>query len=283
MKIKITADSTCDLSPELVEKYSVGIMPLTVVLGDKNYLDGLNITPQDIFDYVAKTGKLPKTSAPAVEEYNEFFKKSLEGYDALIHFNISTKASASYNNACTSAKEFGGKVFVVDSAALSTGQGLLVLKACDLAAAGLKAGEIVKTVEELKTHVNTSFVPDALDYLHKGGRCSLASLMGAKILKLHPMISMKDGQMYAKKKYMGGLERCLKNYLKDLAEEYHYYDKTRCFITHSCCEKEVVDKVKEQVKELFDFNEILETYAGSVVTAHCGKNTLGLLFIYEKK
>lgn len=283
MKIKITADSTCDLSQELVERYSVGILPLTVILGDKNHLDGVDITPHDIFAYVAKTGELPKTSAPAVEEYAEFFKKNLKGHDAVIHFNISSKASASYNNACAAAKEFDKKVFVVDSKALSTGQGLLVLKACDLAAEGLAPDKIVERIEELKTHVNTSFVPDALNYLHKGGRCSLAALMGAKILKLHPMISMNDGQMYAKKKYMGGLERCLKNYIKDLQEEYPHYDNTRCFITHSCCEKEVVDNVKEQVKDAFDFKEVLETTAGSVVTAHCGKNTLGVLFIYEKK
>lgn len=283
MKIKITADSTCDLSLQLVEKYSVGIMPLTVTLGDKNLLDGVEIAPQNIFDYVAESGALPKTSAPSVEEYSEFFKKNLQGFDALIHFNISSKASVAHSNACAAAKELGGSVFAVDSEALSTGQGLLVLKACDFAAAGDKPEEIVKKIDGLKTHVNTSFVPDALDYLHKGGRCSLASLMGAKILKLHPMISMKDGQMYAKKKYMGGLERCLKNYVRDLADEYHYYDKTRCFITHSCCEKAVVDKVREQVKEIFDFDEILETTAGSVVTAHCGKNTLGVLFIYEKK
>lgn len=281
MKIKITSDSTCDLSPELVEKYNVGIFPLHVILGDKTYIDGVDITPQDIFNYVSQTGELPKTAAYSAEDYGEYFKKELEGYDALIHFNISSKASASYDNANLASKNFGGKVLVVDSLALSTGQGLLVLKACDLAAEGKSAKEIVKIVEELRPKLNTSFVPDVLDYLHKGGRCSLAALIGAKVLKLHPLISMKEGQMYAKKKYMGGLEACLKKYIKDLAEEYHSYDKTRCFITHSSCEPEVVEKVRAQVKEIFDFNEILETVAGSVVTSHCGKNTLGVLFITE--
>ena len=281
MKIKVTSDSTCDLSPELVEKYNVGIFPLNVILGDKTYSDGIDITPQDIFNYVSETGVLPKTAAHSMEEYAEFFKKEIEGYDALIHFNISTKASASCNNAMLASKNFKGKVYVVDSLALSTGQGLLVLKACDLAAEGKSAGEIVEIVEGLRPKLNTSFVPDVLDYLHKGGRCSLASLIGAKVLKLHPLISMKDGQMYAKKKYMGGLEACLRKYIKDLAEEYRTYDKTRCFITHSSCEPEVVEKARAQVKEIFDFDEILETVAGSVVTSHCGKNTLGVLFITE--
>lgn len=281
MKIKITSDSTCDLSPELVAKYGVGIFPLHVILGDKTYSDGVDITPQDIFSYVSETGELPKTAAYASEDYAEFFKRELEGFDALIHFNISSKASASFDNATLASKNFDGKVFVVNSLALSTGQGLLVLKACDLAAAGKTPEEIVKTVEGLRAKLNTSFVPDVLDYLHKGGRCSLASLIGAKVLKLHPLISMKDGQMYAKKKYMGGLEACLKKYIKDLAEEYRSYDKTRCFITHSSCEPEVVEKARAHVKEIFEFDEILETVAGSVVTSHCGKNTLGVLFITE--
>lgn len=281
MKIKITSDSTCDLSEELVKKYGVNILPLTVIMGEKTYRDGVDIKPADIFSFVKENGILPKTSAPSTEEYTEFFTKELEGYDALIHFNISSKASSSHANAASAAKSFNGKVFAVDTLALSTGQGLLVLKACDLVDEGKTAEEIYETVNKLRPRVNTSFVPDALDYLHKGGRCSLASLMGAKVLKLHPMIDMKDGQLYAKKKYMGGIERCLKTYINELAEDYHSYDKTRCFITHSSCEPEVVEKVKKQVEELFRFEEVLETTAGCVVTSHCGKNTLGVLFIHD--
>ena len=281
MKIKITSDSTCDLSEELVEKYNVGILPLTVILGEQAFRDGVDVTPQDIFNFVAKTGVLPKTSAPSVEEYSQFFKSQLDGYDALIHFNISSKASSSHQNAVSASKVFGGKVFAFDSYALSTGQGLFVLKACDLAAEGKSPEQILNVLTALIPKTNTSFVPDALDYLHKGGRCSLAALIGAKVLKLHPMIDMKDGQMYAKKKYMGNIERCLKTYVNDLADNYRNYDKTRCFITHSNCEPEVVEKIKEQVKSLFDFKEINETTAGCVVTSHCGKNTLGVLFFYE--
>ena len=281
MKIQITADSTCDLSTELIQKYGVKILPLAVIMGENIYRDGVDATPQDIFKFVAETGVLPKTSAPPAEEYAEFFGECLKSCDAVIHFNISSKASSSHENAANAAKSFNGKVFVVDSLALSTGQGLLVLKACDLAAAGKLPQEIVEIINNLRAKVNTSFVPDALDYLHKGGRCSLAALMGAKVLKLHPMIDMKNGQLYAKKKYMGNLERSLKSYVNDLAETYKNYDKTRCFITHSNCEREVVEKVRAQVENLFSFDEILETTAGCVVTSHCGKNTLGGLFICE--
>ena len=281
MKIKITADSTCDLSPELVEKYGIGIMPLHVIMNDVTYSDGVDVVPQDIFRYVAETGVLPTTAAPSIEEYVNFFTPLAKEYDAVIHINRSSKASSSYDNAVSASKAVKGKVYPVDSHALSTGQGLLVLKACDLAGEGYKPKEIVDEIIRLRKNVNTSFVPDALDYLHKGGRCSLAALMGAKVLKLHPMIDMKEGKLYAKKKYKGNIERCLKNYVAELAQTYPSYDRKRCFITHSSCEEELVGKVREQVKTLFGFDEILETVAGCVVTGHCGKNTLGVLFIYN--
>lgn len=281
MKIKITSDSTCDLGEELIKRYDVGIIPLSVILGEKVYSDGIDITPQQIFEYVANTGVLPKTAACTEEAYAENFERYLKENDAVIHFNISSKASVTNSNAVAAAKRFGGRVKVVDSLALSTGQGLLVLKACDLADEGKNPDEIVAEVEALRPKVNTSFVPDSLEYLHKGGRCSLAALMGAKVLKLHPMIEMKDGQLYASKKYMGNLTRSLKNYISDLAAEYPRYDRTRCFITHSCCEKEVVDMVRGLVESLFSFDEIHETVAGGVITGHCGKNTLGVLFIAQ--
>lgn len=282
MKIKITSDSTCDLSPALIRDNNIGIFPLSVILGEKSYRDGVDIVPQDIFDFVAQNNVLPKTAAGSAEEYAAFFRRQIEGYDALIHIDISAKASSSHSAASVAAEEFGGKVLVFDSKALSTGQGLLVMKACDFAKEGLSAKEIVAKLEELRPRVNTSFVPDALDYLHKGGRCSLAALIGAKVLKLHPMIAEdKEGQLIAKKKYMGSIERCIKNYIQELYEEYPAYDRTRCFITHSTADASLVELAKKLVAELFDFDEVIETVAGSIVTSHCGRNTLGVLFIAE--
>lgn len=279
MKIKITSDSTCDLSNEQIEKNGIGIFRLTVILGSNSYKDG-EITPQKIFDFVSNTGTLPKTAAGSQDGYFEFFKDNVKGYDALIHFNISAQASSSHSAACKAAEDFKGQVYVIDSKALSTGQGLLVLKACDLAAEGHPAEEIVNTINSLRSKVNTSFVPDALDYLHKGGRCSLAALIGAKVLKLHPMICENgDGQLIAKKKYMGGMSRCIRSYADDLKVQYPDYDKTRCFITHSSADRELVNLAKQLVAQNFDFDEVCETVAGSIVTSHCGRNTLGILFI----
>ncbi len=279
MKIKITSDSTCDLSKELIAQNNIGIFPLTVILGNKSYKDG-EIAPEDIFKYVSDTGALPKTAAGSLNEYADFFTENLKGYDALIHFNISSLASSSYNAASKAAEGFGGKVRVIDSRALSTGQGLLVLKACDLISAGKSAGDIEEEVNSLRAKVNTSFVPDSLEYLHKGGRCSLAALIGAKVLKLHPMIcENQDGQLIAKKKYMGNMERCIRTYIADLKAQYPCYDKTRVFITHSTADKSLVEFAKQLVKENFEFDETLETVAGSIVTSHCGRNTLGVLFI----
>jgi DegV family protein with EDD domain len=282
MKIKITSDSTCDLSEQIIKEQNIGIFPLAVILGEKSYLDGIDIVPQDIFDYVAETNILPKTAAGSAEDYKKFFEQNLVGYDALIHFNISAKASSSNAAACKAAEEFDGKVYVVDSKALSTGQGLLVMKACDMVKDGMPAGDIVKRVNELRPFVNTSFVPDELDYLHKGGRCSLAALIGAKVLKLHPMIAENtDGQLIAKRKYKGSMDRCIKSYLEELREEYPVYDKTRCFITHSSADRELVERARQLVEENFEFDQIIETVAGSIVTSHCGRGTLGVLFIHN--
>lgn len=279
--IVITSDSTCDLGDELVAQRGIVILPLTVILGSDSFKDGINIEPQDIFDYVGRTGELPKTAAPSVSDYESFFKKFVDEGKTVIHFNISSKASGSNSFANSAAKTFGDKVYVIDSLALSTGQGLLVMKACDLRDEGRPADEIAETINSLRDKVNTSFVPDTLLYLYKGGRCSTLSYYGSKVLSIHPMIAMKDGQLYPKKKYLGKMERCLRNYVNDLADEYKSYDRRRCFITHSGSAPELVEAVRRQVEQLFAFDEILVTVAGSIVTSHCGKNTLGVLFIAE--
>ena len=281
MKIRITSDSTCDLN-HLVEERNIGIMPLQVNLGENAYRDGVDITPEKIFAFVAETGTLPKTAAPSIGEYEEFFEKELAGYDALIHINISSKSSGSHNFAKQAAEAFNGKVYVVDSKALSSGQGLLVLKACDLRDEGKSAEEIVKTLEEVRERINTSFVPDNLDYLHKGGRVSGMVKTVAGMFKIHPQILMEDGQLVPGKKYKGKMSVLIKQYVDDLKEKYPSYDKTRCFVTHSTAERDLVEAAKEKVKEIFEFDEIIETVAGSIITSHCGKGTLGVLFVYNK-
>ena len=281
MKIRITSDSTCDLN-HLIAERNIGIMSLQVNLGSDAFRDGVDITPEKIFDFVAETGTLPKTAAPSIGEYEDFFTKELAGYDALIHINISSKSSGSHNFAKTAAESFGGKVFVVDSKALSSGQGLLVLKACDMRDEGKSAEEIVATLEEIRGRINTSFVPDNLDYLHKGGRVSGMVKTVAGMFKIHPQILMEDGQLVPGKKYKGKMSVLIKQYVDDLKELYPDYDKGRCFVTHSCADRELVEAATAKVKEVFEFDEIIETVAGSIITSHCGKGTLGVLFIYNK-
>jgi DegV family protein with EDD domain len=212
----------------------------------------------------------------------EFFKEQLAYGDELIHFNISSKSSGSHNFAKQAAEAFDGKVHVIDSMALSSGQGLLVLKAADMRDEGKSAKEIVEAIEELRTHVNTSFVPDTLDYLHKGGRVSGMVKTVAAMFKIHPLIYMDNGQLVPGKKYKGKMSFLIKQYVADLLEQYPDYDKSRCFITHSSADKELVDAAKAAVAENFHFDEVIETVAGSIITSHCGRGTLGVLFIYNK-
>lgn len=280
MNIQITTDSTCDLNA-LIQERDIGIVPLSVILGLDTYRDGVDIEPKDIFAHVEKTGQLPKTAAPSINDFEEFFEKYVKQGKTVIHYNISKKASASNQYALEAAKKFPGKVYVIDSKALSSGQGLLVMKASDLAREGKSAEEIVKITTALADKVQTSFIPDRLDYLYKGGRCSKMTMYGANLLKIHPLIEMVDGQLEADKKYRGSMERCVSAYITDLAEQYPKYDKTRCFITHSCADESVVEVARNLTKKLFQFDEIVETIAGSVITGHCGRNTLGLLFITE--
>ena len=281
MAIRITSDSTCDLG-HLVTERNIGIQPLQVNLGSQSYFDGVNIQPADIFAFVSETKQLPKTAAPSIADYEEFFSAQLKEYDEVIHFSISAKSSGSHNMAKQAAEGFGGRVRVIDSMALSSGQGLLVMKACDMRDEGKSAAEIEEAILEIRTRVNTSFVPDSLDYLHKGGRVSGTVKLAAAAFKIHPLIMMEEGQLVPGKKYKGKMSVLIKQYVEDLKERYPSYDKTRCFITHSSAEPELVEAAKAKVTELFDFEEVIETVAGSIITSHCGKGTLGVLFVYNR-
>ena len=279
MKIKITSDSTCDLSPELIEKYDIGIMPLYVVMGEETKKDGVEATPQDIYSFVEKTDTLPKTSAPSLGDYTDFFSQYTDqGYE-VIHFNISSGFSSSHDTACNAAKEVGS-VRAVDTRNLSSGSGLVVLHACEMAQAGAGVDEIVKECTELTDRVEASFVVDSIDYLYKGGRCSSVSALGANLLKLKPCIEVIDGGMNSGKKYRGLINKVIIDYVTDRLLGRDDIDKHRIFITHTNCDKKTVDEVRKKINEISPgFDEILETTAGCTITSHCGPNTLGVLFI----
>lgn len=276
MAIKITSDSTCDLSPELLERYNISLLPLAVTLGDQVYHDGVDICPQDIFDHVAKAGQLPVTAAINIVEYIDFFTPFLKEYDAVIHINIGSGFSSCHQNACLAAAELE-HVYPVDSENLSTGQGFIVLEAAAAAQRGESVESILAMLEDLKPRVDTSFVVDKLDYLAKGGRCSSAAALGANLLNLKPCILLAEGKMGVGKKYRGQWAKVLPGYARDrLAGK--DIDKKRVFITSTSCTPEIQSEL-HAILEAEGFEEILETTAGCTVTSHCGPNTLGVLFI----
>lgn len=281
MKIKITADSTCDLSPELVEKYNVGIMPLHVTLGGSDHLDGVDIAPDDIYRFYAENKALPKSGCRTEEEYYEFFKSFLdEGYEGLVHYDISAEMSGSYNNALLASKRLNN-VFVVDSRSLSTGTGLLVLDACDMTNTDMTAEEIAARSEKRIPSVQASFIIDKLEFLYRGGRCSSLVYLGANLLQIKPFIFVKNGKMGVGKKPFGKYARCLDKYIAEIKENYTNPDKTRCFVTHTKMEDGLAQKVVDEVKSWGIFDEVLETTAGCTVTTHCGAGTIGILFIND--
>lgn len=275
--VKILSDSTCDLSKEILSKYNIGIIPLYVRLGEKEYLDGIDIAPEILYKWSDEHGETPKTAAPSVED----ILKLIDDDNEFIIFTISSSMSASFNNARLAAAEHNDNkdIYIIDSANLSTGIGLLVVYAAELAAKGLSAKEIVSEIEKIKDKVRASFVIDTLVYLHRGGRCSgLAALLGTA-LKLHPRIAVSHGAMHPEKKYRGSSKKYVMDYVKDMEADLLSARKERVFITHSGCDKEVVNSVKNYLESLDHFDEILETRAGSVVSSHCGPGTLGVLFI----
>lgn len=279
--VRILADSTCDLSKELTERYSIGIIPLYVRLGDDEYLDGVNITPADLYKWSDEHGQTPKTAAPGIEDISKLLDPA--GTDEYIIFTISSSMSASFNNARLAAEnmEMTDRVHVIDSANLSTGIGLQVIRAAELAAEGKAAAEIVAEIEAIKDKVRASFVIDTLVYLHRGGRCSgMAALVGS-VLKIHPRIAVADGAMHPEQKYRGSSRKYVLEYVKDMEQDLLHARKDRVFITHSPCDRAVIDSVREYLESLHHFDEILETDAGSVVSSHCGPGTLGVLFIAE--
>ena len=278
MNIKITADSTCDLSKELIEQNDIATLPLIVMKGDEEFYDGITITPADIFAHVAAGGDLCSTAARSVGFFTESFQKYAGEYDGVLHVNISSDFSSSYQNACLAAQSFDN-VAVVDSRNLSTGQGLVVLKACELAKTCTSLQSLKEELDAFASRVEASFVVDKLDYLVKGGRCSSAAAMGANLLNLKPCIEVKDGRMIVGKKYRGNFAKCLTSYIHDRLNGREDLDEGILFVTHTDISQQTHDVVMEAVRSHGKFEHIYETTAGCTISCHCGPGTLGILFV----
>ena len=277
--VKILADSTCDLSPELIARYGIGIIPLYVHLGEAEFRDGVDITPEQLFKWSDEHNTTPKTAAPGIEDIEALLDK--EGSDEYVIFTISSSMSSSYTN-CTLAAddlEITDRVFVIDSQNLSTGIALLVLKAAQMAAQGRSGSEIAQEIGKIRGKVRASFVIDTLTYLYRGGRCSGLSAFFGSALKLHPRIAVAEGAMHPEKKYRGRSSKFVLEYVRDMEQDLKAAQGDRVFITHSGCDRQIVESVRSYLEGLHHFDEILETRAGAVVSSHCGPGTLGVLFI----
>ena len=278
MNIKIISDSTCDLPEEVLEKYNITMMPLSVIKDGKNYTDGVDITPADIFEHVANGGSLCSTAALNIGEYEEQFAKYSKEYDGVIHINISAEFSSCHQNARLAAENFDN-VRVIDSRNLSTGQGLVVIKACELAKEYDDLDKIADLLNEFTQKVEASFLLDRLDYMVKGGRCSAAAALGANLLNLKPCIEVKNGKMGVVKKYRGNYAKCLASYVKDRLANRDDLDKGTLFVTRTPVTEECFNAVKDAVAQYNDFETTYWNEAGCTVSCHCGPGTLGVLFV----
>ena len=278
MKIVILSDSTCDLSPALVEETGVVIVPLTVIKNDEQFKDTVNIAPDDIFQHVAAGGGLCTTSANSVGEYQEWFEKYAGDYDGVIHINIGSGFSSCYQNACLAAEDYPN-VRVIDSQNLSTGQGLVVLEAVRLAKEATDLDALADQIRAFTSRVEASFLLSRLDYMVKGGRCSSAAALGANLLNLKPCIEVKDGKMVVVKKYRGNFDKCLPMYVKDRLAGRDDLDHGTLFITHTPVDDAAQKAVASAVDQFGSFENVYDTLAGCTVSCHCGPGTLGVLFV----
>ena len=281
MKIRMTADSTCDLSPELVRKYGIGIVPLSVIINGEVFHDGVDVTPRDIFR-AAEAGQSVRTAAVNTYEYREFFKEQLKDCDQLVHVCIGSGFSTCYGDAVDASREMEN-VFVVDSRNLSTGSGLLVMEGVRMIREGAEDGKAVaEALQDQTGLVDASFVVRTVDYLRRGGRCSGLEALGAKMLHIRPSIVVRDGKMHPGEKYRGRYEHYLKHYIQDILADDKTIDFRRAFITHSPSEEGLVRFAIDTVKSYGLFREVIETMAGCTICTHCGPDTLGVLFMRKR-
>lgn len=279
--IAITTDSTCDLPQELIEENEITVIPLTVLLGDSVYRDGVDIKPADIYAYVDKTGELPKTSAVTPAEYYEVFKKLVDEGKKVVHVGFSSGLSSSFQNASVASSELDD-VYCVDSKTLCTAQGLLVLKACDFRAKGLDAKKIADKVTKLVPKVSATFVLDGLEYLHKGGRCSTVARFGANVLGIKPSIAVDNqtGKLEVAKKYRGKTDIVYKQYITDRMNEIKRIEPDRVVIAESGgVSPKILAFAKGVIEGKDKFNQVIVNDAGCTISSHCGPKTLAIFYI----
>lgn len=280
-KIAISVETAADFTPELLQKFDIHTIPFTIVMDEKEGKDG-ELKSQDLFDFVSRTGRLPRTSAVNVGEFEDYFKELLKNYDEVVHISLSSGISCASQNAFTASKAFAGKVFAVDSMVLSTGIALLAIYACNLRDNGYGASEIAEKVKERIPNEQTSFALENVEYLYKGGRCSALARLGVNLLKIKPQIIMdpKTGKMHSAKKFRGNTEKWVLDYIDTTLEEFNNPDLENVFITFSSMEEPIVEKGIAKLKAR-GFKNIYPTQAGATISTHCGPHCLGILYLND--
>jgi len=279
MNFKILSDSTCDLPKEILNQYDITLVPLTVVKDDRDFKDGLDITPADIFAHVSGGGELCSTSAVSVGEYEEFFEQYAAAYDGVLLINLGSGFSSCHQNALVAAEEFEN-VRCIDSQNLSVAQGLLVLEACELARSAESIDALAEAVKAVIPKIEGSFVLDQLKYMAKGGRCSSATALGANLLNLKPCIELKDGRLGVTKKYRGSYLKCLTIYIRDRLAERADLNTGRLMLVYTVDQgEEVLNAVRAAIAECCPFDTVIEAYAGCTISCHCGPGTLGIMYL----
>ena len=278
--VVITADSTCDLSQELKDRYDIRVIPLTILLGEDSYLDGVDFTAEDIYARYHKDGTLPKTSAPGIQQFTDFFTPILEAGAEIVHLDISSELSSSYNNACIAASELNG-VHVIDSRSLGTGLGLLAIEGCECRDRGMAAAEIANHLNSLIGKVDTSFVLNTLEFMWKGGRCSGVTALGANLLRLKPALEMRDGKLGVYKKYRGNILSVYRQYVSERLASAEVRPRHVFVYDSGEIPEETMQELAALVRETVPGAEIHRSKAGCTVTSHCGPQTVGLMFIRE--
>ena len=276
--VAITTDSTCDLSPELLERFDIRVIPLTILLGEDSYLDGADITAHDIYARYRVDGTLPKTSAPGIQQFTDFFTQILETGCEIVHLDISAELSSSYNNACIAASELEG-VYTVDSRMLGTGLGLLTIEGAECRDRGMSAAEIAEHLRELTEKVDTSFVLDTLEFMWKGGRCSAVAALGANLLRLRPALEMRDGKLSVYKKYRGSMQSVYRQYVTERLASAEIRPGHVFVYNSGEVEDETLREINEIVREAVPGAVVHNTLAGCTVASHCGPKTLAVMFI----
>ncbi len=279
--ITVACDGAADLGDLFAER-NIPYEPLTVILGEREGLDGKEITPDDIYEYYAKTKKTPKTSAVPPERYAALFEKYTADGGELIYICAASTKSSCYNNAVHAAENFNG-VYVIDSCSLSAGIGLLALYADDLAETGeYTAKEIAEKVEERKKDVDLSLIVDTMTFLYKGGRCSGVAALIASVLKIHISLYMHDGgELSIRKKYIGSSAKAMEKYARD-AVSHNPIDPKYVFIVHTRPDRKVLDNARSAILAVCPEANIIEVEAGATITSHTGKGAYAVIYFKRR-